>query len=91
MAEEAEAAGMTPASQDKTRIAAFGIDCQVGFCTPGASLFVPGAGIRIRLEKGANPIELPAMPPGTLSYTCSMGMYGGRITVVERPPEPAGG
>ena len=25
------------------RIAAFGIDCQVGFCTPGASLFVPGA------------------------------------------------
>ena len=30
-------------SMDKTRIAAFGIDCQVGFCTPGASLFVPGA------------------------------------------------
>ena len=56
-----------------------------------ASLFVPGAGIRIRLEKGANTIELPAMPTGTLSYTCSMGMYGGRITVVERPPEPAGG
>lgn len=43
VAEEAEAAGMTPASQDKFRIAAFGIDCQVGFCTPGASLFVPGA------------------------------------------------
>ncbi len=32
-----------PAEQDKFRIAAFGIDCQVGFCTPGASLFVPGA------------------------------------------------
>lgn len=31
------------ASEDKVRIAAFGIDCQVGFCTPGASLFVPGA------------------------------------------------
>ena len=29
--------------QDKLRIAAFGIDVQVGFCTPGASLFVPGA------------------------------------------------
>ncbi len=34
---------IAPAAQDKVRIAAFGIDCQVGFCTPGASLFVPGA------------------------------------------------
>jgi nicotinamidase-related amidase len=32
-----------PALKDKFRIAAFGIDCQIGFCTPGASLFVPGA------------------------------------------------
>ncbi|MBX3227069.1 MAG: nicotinamidase [Labilithrix sp.] len=31
------------AAQDKVRIAAFGIDAQIGFCTPGASLFVPGA------------------------------------------------
>ncbi|MCB9795638.1 MAG: nicotinamidase [Alphaproteobacteria bacterium] len=47
VAEEAarfrDAANITPAGQDKLRIAAFGIDCQVGFCTPGASLFVPGA------------------------------------------------
>ncbi|MCC6748460.1 MAG: nicotinamidase [Deltaproteobacteria bacterium] len=35
--------GLRPAGQDRYRIAAFGIDCQVGFCTPGASLFVPGA------------------------------------------------
>jgi nicotinamidase-related amidase len=34
---------VAPASQDRMRIAAFGIDCQVGFSTPGASLFVPGA------------------------------------------------
>ena len=34
---------VAPASQDKLRIAAFGIDCQIGFSTPGASLFVPGA------------------------------------------------
>ena len=34
---------IAPAAQDKLRIAAFGIDCQVGFCAPGASLFVPGA------------------------------------------------
>ena len=32
-----------PAASDKFRIAAFGIDAQIGFCTPGASLFVPGA------------------------------------------------
>jgi nicotinamidase-related amidase len=32
-----------PASEDPVRIAAFGIDVQVAFCTPGASLFVPGA------------------------------------------------
>lgn len=35
--------GIKPAGQDRFRIAAFGIDCQVGFCVPGASLFVPGA------------------------------------------------
>lgn len=32
-----------PASQDKFRVAAFGIDVQGAFCLPGASLFVPGA------------------------------------------------
>lgn len=26
--------GIAPASEDRYRIAAFGIDCQVGFCTP---------------------------------------------------------
>jgi len=35
--------GVGPASADAARIAAFGIDCQIGFCSPGASLFVPGA------------------------------------------------
>jgi nicotinamidase-related amidase len=35
--------GILPSAQDKFRICAFGIDAQVGFCTPGASLFVPGA------------------------------------------------
>ena len=32
-----------PAAGDTLRVAAFGIDCQVGFCHPDASLFVPGA------------------------------------------------
>src|SRR4029077_13512066 len=35
--------GVADAREDKERIAAFGIDCQVAFCIPGASLFVPGA------------------------------------------------
>ncbi|MBX7100286.1 MAG: nicotinamidase [Myxococcaceae bacterium] len=35
--------GITPSATDKVKVAAFGIDVQVGFCTPGASLFVPGA------------------------------------------------
>ncbi len=35
--------GLRPAAEDRVRVAAFGIDCQVGFCVPGASLFVPGA------------------------------------------------
>ncbi len=43
VADAARTADLAPASADKERIAAFGIDCQVGFCTPGASLFVPGA------------------------------------------------
>ena len=34
---------ITEPGEDKERIAAFGIDCQVAFCLPGASLFVPGA------------------------------------------------
>ena len=43
-ATEARAAQRIPeARADRERIAAFGIDCQVAFCTPGASLFVPGA------------------------------------------------
>src|SRR5262249_59645526 len=47
VAEEAEAFravhAVADAATDRERIAAFGIDCQVAFCTPGASLFVPGA------------------------------------------------
>jgi nicotinamidase-related amidase len=39
----AAARARAPAQADTVRICAFGIDCQVAFCTPGASLFVPGA------------------------------------------------
>lgn len=53
--------------------------------TCAASLVVPSLGIRVRLNEGSNTIDLPVLPPGTLAYSCSMGMYGGSITVVERP------
>jgi nicotinamidase-related amidase len=43
VAEEASKAKAKPASEDARRVVGFGIDCQIGFCTPSASLFVPGA------------------------------------------------
>ncbi len=55
-----------------------------------ASLWAPGVNIRARLSKGANTFELPALPVGTLDYTCAMGMYSARITVVDRPADETG-
>jgi sulfite exporter TauE/SafE/plastocyanin domain-containing protein/copper chaperone CopZ len=53
--------------------------------TCAASLWAPDVDLRLRLRKGPNLVELPALRPGTLNYTCAMGMYGGRITVVAGP------
>jgi len=39
----AKANNIKPASMQKEKIAVFSIDEQVGFCIPGASLYVPGA------------------------------------------------
>jgi sulfite exporter TauE/SafE/copper chaperone CopZ len=60
--------------------------------TCAASLWAPGVDVRMRLELGPNVVDLPPLPAGVLDYTCAMGMYGGRITVVEPPgqPSPAG-
>jgi nicotinamidase-related amidase len=44
VARELETSGLVrPATEDKERIAAFGIDVQLAFCHPEGSLFVPGA------------------------------------------------
>jgi sulfite exporter TauE/SafE/copper chaperone CopZ len=48
-------------------------------------LVVPDLGIQVALREGKNEIDLPALPAGTLAYSCSMGMYGGQITIVEPP------
>ncbi len=53
--------------------------------TCAAFFVVPDLGIQMIFKKGANTIDLPALPAGTLNYSCSMGMYGGQITIVERP------
>lgn len=57
--------------------------------TCAASLWAPDVNIRARLQKGDNTFELPALKAGTLNYTCAMGMYSGRITVVDAPPDAA--
>jgi sulfite exporter TauE/SafE/copper chaperone CopZ len=57
-----------------------------------ASLVVPSLGMSVRrLHAGVNTIDLPALPAGTLSYSCAMGMYGGLITVVDPPTGGAAG
>jgi uncharacterized protein len=56
--------------------------------TCAASLVVPSLGLQARLHVGDNTIELPAMASGTLDYSCAMGMYGGQITIVDRPATP---
>ncbi len=58
--------------------------------TCAASIWAPDLDIRTRLNKGANTIQLPALRPGTLNYTCAMGMYSGKITVVEQPADAGG-
>jgi uncharacterized protein len=37
------------------------------------------------LKEGRNVIELPALATGTYKYSCAMGMYTGRIVVVDAP------
>jgi len=49
------------------------------------NLRVPSAGLAITLKKGPNTITLPAQKVGRISYSCSMGMYGGHIDVVKQP------
>lgn len=54
-------------------------------------LQVPSLGLAITLHKGENVIELPPLRSGAIQYTCSMGMYGGQLTVVDGAPAPSGG
>jgi sulfite exporter TauE/SafE/copper chaperone CopZ len=48
-------------------------------------LQVPSLGIAVTLHEGENTIDLPPLPSGRVAYSCSMGMYGGQLTVGDRP------
>jgi len=40
-------------------------------------------GVQTTLQAGRNVIELPRLPAGTYNYSCGMGMYSGRIVVIQ--------
>lgn len=53
--------------------------------TCAATMVIPAWNTGAQLKLGANELQLPALPPGVVHYTCAMGMYSGTITVVDRP------
>jgi sulfite exporter TauE/SafE/copper chaperone CopZ len=58
--------------------------------TCAAFLRAPGVGVAVSLNPGKNTIEIPAQQAGQINFSCSMGMYGGSISVIDKPA-PAGG
>ena len=48
-------------------------------------LQAPSLGVAVTLQKGDNAIDLPPLRAGRIDYSCSMGMYGGSLTVVDAP------
>lgn len=52
-----------------------------------SSLSSQDLGIQGVLSEGRNVIELPALSAGIYRFSCTMGMYTGRIVVIE-PPKP---
>lgn len=53
----------------------------------GCAIFlqVPSLGLAVTLRDGENVIDLPPLEAGRIDYSCSMGMYGARLTVVDAP------
>jgi uncharacterized protein len=50
-----------------------------------ASMTSQDLGLEGVLAEGKNVVELPKLAAGTYNYSCSMGMYGGRIVVIAPP------
>jgi hypothetical protein len=53
----------------------------------GCAIFlqVPSLGLAVTLHDGENVIDLPPLEAGRIDYSCSMGMYGASLTVVDAP------
>ena len=51
----------------------------------------PALGLQVLLAEGENVIDLPALGPGRIEYTCSMGMYSAALRVVEGDVGALGG
>lgn len=58
--------------------------------TCAATMVIPAWNTGAQLKLGPNELQLPALPPGVVHYTCAMGMYSGTITVVDRPTASTG-
>src|SRR5450759_1543000 len=58
--------------------------------TCAASLTSQDLGVQGVLAEGRNVIELPKLAAGTYNYSCSMGMYSGRIVVIDPPAAATG-
>jgi sulfite exporter TauE/SafE len=56
-----------------------------------ATMVIPAWNTGAQLQLGGNELQLPALPPGVIHYTCAMGMYSGTITIVDRPAASTGG
>lgn len=51
--------------------------------TCASSIYAPAIGVRQFLEEGENVITFTPKNSGAIKFSCSMGMYTGRFTVVE--------
>ena len=54
-----------------------------------AALRVPDLDVSVNLAEGPNTVEIPALEPGTVHFTCAMGMYSGNLVVVDPPAASA--
>ncbi|MDR1118515.1 MAG: sulfite exporter TauE/SafE family protein [Bifidobacteriaceae bacterium] len=60
------------------------VDSQGWSCASTMNLEAMGLGV-VGLDTGMNVFEFTPEAPGTLAYTCGMGMYPARIDVIEAP------
>jgi sulfite exporter TauE/SafE/copper chaperone CopZ len=52
-----------------------------------AFLRVPDLGVSVDLQDGPNIVQLPALPPGVVPFTCVMGMYSGNLIAIDPPAQ----